>query len=396
MFEHVSELAGRLSAQAIADLPDAHIQEDFERLHRLMQQLEAERLRRLAEIDRRATYARDGHLSSASWLAATHNVARGSAAAQVRLATALSSMGETGAAFARGELSMSAVQVLAMAHDVDNDAFGRAETVLLDAARHLSVADLQKAVGRWRERVRRDACGTDLLREGRRLHVSTTFGGMVRLDGDLDPETGETVLTALRAVMDADARATTDDDTRRTAAQQRADALGEICRDWLDLAERPAVAGERPHLTVTVDVQDLVGDGPGELSQAGVVSAHALRRLGCDASVVRVVMAGRSAALDVGRRTPVVSPAIRRAVVVRDRCCTFPGCDRPQAWCDAHHVVHWADGGMTSVDNLLLLCRRHHRVVHEGFEVQMHHGRPRFSRPDGSPLEDRAPPRMAA
>lgn len=90
----------------------------------------------------------------------------------------------------------------------------------------------------------------------------------------------------------------------------------------------------------------------------------------------------------------MVPPAMRRAVVVRDRGCRFPGCDRPQAWCDAHHVIHWADGGPTALRNLILLCPRHHRMVHErrGSNLSLEDGRPVFRGPDGSVLEDRAPP----
>jgi hypothetical protein len=94
----------------------------------------------------------------------------------------------------------------------------------------------------------------------------------------------------------------------------------------------------------------------------------------------------------VGRTTPVVPSAIRKALVVRDRGCRFPGCGRPSGWCDAHHVRHWADGGPTALGNLVLLCRRHHRAVHQEFRVTMDDGRPRFCRSDGTPLEDRAPP----
>jgi hypothetical protein len=98
-------------------------------------------------------------------------------------------------------------------------------------------------------------------------------------------------------------------------------------------------------------------------------------------------------ALDVGRRTSVVSPALRRALAVRDGGCAFPGCDRPYAWCDAHHVRHWAHGGETALSNLVLLCRPHHRSMHaRGFGVAMSDGRPTFTRRDGMPLEDRAPP----
>ena len=156
------------------------------------------------------------------------------------------------------------------------------------------------------------------------------------------------------------------------------------------------MAGERPHVTVTVGAEAIQGasGGTSELDHVGPVHPEAARRLACDASVMRVVMAGRSEPLDVGRRTSVVPPAIRRAVIVRDHHCRFPGCDRPHTWCDAHHVVHWADGGPTALPNLVLLCRRHHRMVHQagGFRLELEEGRPVFRRPDGSVLEDRAPP----
>ena len=162
------------------------------------------------------------------------------------------------------------------------------------------------------------------------------------------------------------------------------------------------MAGERPHLTLTLGAQMLrepteAVSGPGttcELDHAGPVDPELARRLACDASVMRVVLSGSSEPLDVGRRTPVVPAPMRRAVIVRDRGCRFPGCDRPQAWCDVHHVLHWADGGPTALANLLLLCRRHHRMVHRrgGFGLALVQGRPVFHRPDGSILEDRAPP----
>jgi hypothetical protein len=129
-----------------------------------------------------------------------------------------------------------------------------------------------------------------------------------------------------------------------------------------------------------------------ELDPAGPIEAPTARRFACDASVTRIVFGSRSEPLDVGRRTPVVPPAIRRAVVARDRHCRYPGCDRPQGWCDAHHVRHWADGGPTSLDNLLLLCRRHHRLTHEGFSLALVGGQPVLRRPDGSVVADRAPP----
>ena len=383
-----------LRSETLAELPDARVEEDFAELHRAVEQLEVERLRRLAEIERRGLHERDGFLSAAAWLVSRFKVAWGAAREHVRIARALDHMPRTRRALEEGEVSMSAIRVLVAVRDASADAFERCEPQLVEAARIHSVSDLQRVAAFWREAVEREGefDGEGRLRARRRLHASVSLLGMVRVDGDLDPETGESLLTALRAVLDAESRSGAADD--RTPAQRRADALGEICRQWLDLAERPAVAGERPHVTVTVDADTLASRrGAGELDHAGPVDVDAVRALACEASVMRVVMSGRAEPLDVGRRTPVVPPSMRRAVIVRDRRCRFPGCDRPHAWCDAHHVVHWADGGPTALANLLLLCRRHHRMVHWGrFILELSNGRPVFRRHDGSALVERAPP----
>jgi uncharacterized protein DUF222 len=401
----VSELRStieQLRAEVLADLPDACIEEDFAELQRAAELLEVERLRRLAEIERRATYQRDGHLSAVSWLASRFKVAWGTAREHVRIARGLEEMPDTRRALDEGELSMSAVRVLVAAREADREAFRDSEAALVEAARIHSMQDLQRVAAYWRQAVEREqALDSDKrVRANRRLHASVTFLGMVRVDGNLDPETGETLLTALSAVLDAESRTGQEGDSR-TPAQRRADALGEICRQWLDLADRPNVGGERPHVTMTVkaEVPRDHGMARSELDHVGPVQPEIARRLACDASIRRVVMAGPSEPIDVGRQTPVVPPAMRRAVIVRDRHCQFPGCDRPHTWCDAHHVVHWADGGPTGLPNLLLLCRRHHRLVHQrgGFRLELVDGRPVFRRPDGSVLgdsilEERAPP----
>jgi hypothetical protein len=337
-----------LRSEVLAELPDARIEEDFAELQRAADLLEIERLRRLAEIDRRATFRRDGHLSAASWLASTFKVAWGTAREQVRIARALEEMPETRWALDEGELSMSALRVLVAARDADREAFQRSEAQLVEAARIHSMNDLQRVAAYWRQAVERDHAldSDEKVRAQRRLHASVTFLGMVRVDGNLDPETGETLLTALSAVLDAESRSRDESDDR-TPAQRRADALGEICRQWLDLADRPNVGGEKPHVTVTVDADALRDDGVGksELDHVGPVHPEVARRLACDASIRRVVMAGPSEPLDVGRQTPVIPAAMRRAVIVRDRHCRFPGCDRPHTWCNPHHIVHWAEGG---------------------------------------------------
>jgi hypothetical protein len=420
------------SSEAIAELPDVRAEEEFTEIRRAIEVMEAACLRRLPDLERRRVHERDGHLSVASWMASTHRVSYGAARRSAATARALEHMPETQRVLEAGEISPAGVGMLVQARTTDPDAFERSEGVLVQAACLHSISGLSRVVGHWRQAVAA-AAGADTeaeLRARRRLHASATFAGMVRVDGDLDPETGEVLLTALGAVVDAEVRSGEQDE--RSPAQRRADALGEVCRQWLDLAPRPAVAGERPHLTLTVSAEALAGSpgtgggatggeipgrgglGSGhagggrtpeasagralpagaELDHTGPVSLRTARRLSCDASVMRVVMAGGSAPLDVGRRTPVVPSSIRRAVVCRDRHCRFPGCDRPHAWCDAHHVVHWAKGGRTGLSNLVLLCRRHHRLVHTGggFSLELSGGGPVFRRPDGSVLEDRAPP----
>lgn len=312
------------------------------------------------------------------------------------MARALEHMPATRQALAEGEVSRSAVRVLAQARETNPREFASAEATLVEAARTLSARELRHALSYWRQAVDHAQVENHAERshELRWLHVSPTIDGMVRVDGDLDPETGHTLITALRTVEDATARVGPD---LRTSPQRRADALGEICRRWLDSTDRPVVAGERPHVVVTVDLQALEGRAGAtlhrrEFDDVGPVSPETARRWACDASVARVITLGASEPLDVGRRTPVVPAALRRAVVLRDGHCRFPGCDRPHGWCDAHHVVHWADGGPTALSNLVLLCRPHHRLVHHGFGVEVVDGTPMFIRPDGSPLEDRAPP----
>ncbi|HEY1330771.1 MAG TPA: DUF222 domain-containing protein, partial [Actinomycetota bacterium] len=319
----------------------------------------------------------------------------------------LEEMPATREALGEGEISGSSVRVLVGAHDSSPEPFDEAEPMLVDAAKSLTHRELSYAVRYWRQAAdaARAERAADEQHDQRRLSVSATAFGMVRVDGDLDPETGQSMITALRAVMDAEARAGGAVDPR-TPGQRRADALGEICRQWLDGKDRPAVAGERPHVTLTVGLEALSGErasgagsravpsAPCALQDTGPVTPETARRIACDASVARIVLGPRSEPLDVGRRTPVVPAGMRRAVVARDGHCRFPGCDRPESWCDAHHVVHWADGGVTGLGNLVLMCRRHHRMVHGsgGFRLALEGGEPVFRRCDGSVLEDRAPP----
>jgi hypothetical protein len=227
---------------------------------------------------------------------------------------------------------------------------------------------------------------------------------MVAIDGLLEPEAGQILLTAL----DPLARPTTAED-QRSGAQRRADALTELARRSLEGGRLPNSGGVRPQVTVTVELASLLGhpDLPGADGEwVEPLPTETARRLACDATVTRVLVtrqpthdpdhgghhptreggaAGDLAArlraavalppalggaptqpLEVGRATRVVSATQGTALAVRDGGCVFPGCDRPLAWCEAHHLRHWLHGGATDLANLVLLCRAHHRAVHDG------------------------------
>lgn len=389
-----------LQTEDLAKVSSEQLEDDLVELERAARMMQAERLRRLAEVDGRGAYRRDGYLSISAWVAGRLHIGSQAATGEVRMARALRDMPLTRAALGCGDVSGQAARLLVRAKEAHPTEFVDDEGVLLEGAQQLRVRDLYRALEHWRQAI--DPVGAaeeDELRFQRRfLHVSPTLYGMVRVDGELDPETGQRVMTALHAVQDADLRAGSPPDSR-SPAQRRADALVELCSQWLDSSARPTVAGERPHMTVVVDVEALAG-APGarsELEGGQPLHPDSARRLACDAAITRVMTSGRSEPVDVGRRTPIVSHTIRRALVVRDRRCTFPACERPPEWCDAHHVKHWADGGQTALSNLILLCRQHHRSMHAtgSFSVEMIDGRPTFYRKDRTVLEERAPPRAS-
>ncbi|MBP2337623.1 hypothetical protein JOF41_003801 [Saccharothrix coeruleofusca] len=211
------------------------------------------------------------------------------------------------------------------------------------------------------------------------LHLRHLPGGRLELWGELSAETGAkftALLYPLAAPLAGERDAAEQGAAERGAAERgaaaprnRAERQGEAFADLLELAEGsgrlPSEAGERPHISVTVGFDALRrGTGHARLDDGRHLSAAQARRLACDAKVIPVVLGGRSEVLDLGRARRTVSLAQRRALHARHGGCAFPGCHRPSTWCDAHHVRHWADGGPTDLDNLVLLCRRHHTLVH--------------------------------
>ncbi|WP_307794770.1 HNH endonuclease signature motif containing protein, partial [Winogradskya humida] len=216
----------------------------------------------------------------------------------------------------------------------------------------------------------------------RGLTLSMPLNGMVRISGLLGAEDAAVVHAALHPLCQPDPK------DNRTPAQQRVDALTDICRLALRTTELPIDGGEPPQLSVTVAYDPLTQTlGAGTTDTGQRLSPETVRRLACDARILPIILGGQGQILNAGRRRRNATGAIRRALHIRDRGCTFPGCDRPPRWTDGHHIQHWSHGGPTNLDNLALLCRQHHQLIHDptaGWQIRLGPDR----RPDFIPPPD--------
>jgi len=169
----------------------------------------------------------------------------------------------------------------------------------------------------------------------------------------------------------------------RPLDERQGDALAELVDLMLRADQLPEHGGEPVTLTVTVRHDDLADQvGQGMLDNGDRIPADQVRQLACNAGIIPVVLGGNSQPMNIGRKTRTFPAGIRRLLVTRDRGCAFPGCGRPPRHCDGHHIRHWADGGETSVDNAVLLCRHHHTLIHRSeWTVTMVNGQPTFYPP---------------
>ncbi len=353
----------------------------------------------IRELDARAGW-NHGFPSCAHWLAWRASMDLGAARERVRVARALGSLPRLADALARGELSYAKVRALTRV------ATPETEERLLAVGRAGSACQVERIVRGWR-RVDQIAEARETARchKSRALHVYQDEDGMVVIRGRLTPEDGAVLMQALAAARETlyqRARGTgaasgpVDVSSEMSStAQQQADALALLAETALHHDLGPGAPGERYQIIVHVDAPVLAnGDAPGQsvLEGGTHVSSETSRRLACDAT--RVIMRhdtdGR--AVEVGARTRTIPPALRRALHHRDRGCRFPGCGLQFG--QGHHIHHWAHGGPTTLSNLAMLCRRHHRAVHEeGYQVERQpDGELRFRRPDGRLLPDVPPP----
>jgi hypothetical protein len=362
----------------------------------------------LEEFDRRRGFEPSGHRSCAEWLHFRTGLDMNTAREKVRAARALVDLPETSAAMARGELSFAKVRAVTRA------ATPETEAELVAFARGATVAETERFVRAWRKLDRLDEEAFERERHRSRRVSIRPDEGMYVIRGRLEHEVGALLMRAIEMAADEIYR-TTARSEELEPTQRWADALGLIAervmavgfgaedvsaethesdrehasaaRGLLETgpaasakavtcgcAEAPVSGSraERYQVVLHVDTDTLSEGGEGgrsHLEDGTRVSAETARRLSCDSAFVRIRRGPDGSVLDVGRRTRSIPPAIRRALEIRDGGCRFPGCGL--RFTSGHHIVHWADGGPTSLENLILLCRFHHRLIHqEGFGVE--------------------------
>ena len=185
----------------------------------------------------------------------------------------------------------------------------------------------------------------------------------------------------LRSLLSPLAKPQPDDD--RTLSERQGDALAEVIGMAADSGKAPAEGGERPHIAVTVSLETLqTAIGRATLDNGQPLTPEQTRRLACDAGIIPIVLNTKSQPIDVGESKRLADKRLRRALAIRDKGCAAPGCARTPHQCHAHHIRHWADGGETRLENLVLVCPFHHRLLHHTeWQVHMHNGAPVFTPP---------------
>jgi len=343
--------------------------EDLRQLRHLQDLLELDFSRRAAEYAATDQAEREGSATVQDWIrhecrmsatAADAAVCAGQQAANLHLSERAVDRGDIGF----GHFVLMARTARALADSPSGQPFDEAP-LLRQAIAH--------SVGRFRHdcaHARHAADAKGVLAEhvadveARYLELRSGEGGAWFLRGFLDSVGGATLRTALEPL----ARFSGADDTR-SRSRRLADALVELSAHALDTGAIPSTHSVRTHLQLTACAETLAGTPgapAGGLEHAGPIPAATVQRLACDAGITRVLLDAKQAPLDVSRERRLPGVSTRRALQARDRGCVWPGCERPVSWTSAHHIVHWAHGGKTELNNLVLICHRHHWMVHEG------------------------------
>jgi hypothetical protein len=306
------------------------------------------------EFATRDRYDDDGFVSPIDWIRFNCHVTSGAAANSIAVGEAIDRMPESTQAVGEGKIGFAHMTVMARTAEALGDRFD--ERVLIKKARESSPGKFHYICTHYRHAAdpKRYAEEQAEQVQQRRLKLSKWMDGTVLLSGQLDPEGGAVLLTAIEPLA---RKSGAHDD--RDLEQRNADALVELA----------AGGGSQAQINVTSSLETLralPGASAADLELSLPISAKTVERLACDATITRIVLGSDSMVIDVGRAKRTISGPARKALHVRDGGCTWPGCERPASWTSGHHLVHWVHGGTNEPPNLTLLCRRHHWMVHEG------------------------------
>jgi hypothetical protein len=352
----------------------------------------------IGEFDKNEGWSGPGIKSCAHWLNWKCGMSMGSARARVRIARALPDLPKISAAFREGRVSYSKVRAMTRV------ATARNEEKLLQIALHGTASQVETQVRLYRKTKRIEALEEENLRHGHReLSWYIDDDDYWVFKGRFTPEQGALLQKALEAAGDqlfdeqqyvpeevageVSDNVPLDRTSPEPISQKRADELARVVEGFLAGVKNDQSGGDRYMVNIHTEIDTLKEDGTGaesEIEERSHVPAETSRRMACDCSIVHWHENKQGEPLDIGRKTRSIPPAIRRALKRRDHGCRFPGCNCNR-FVDAHHIQHWADGGETSMDNLVLLCRTHHRLVHEaGYGVHKSADKGViFSMPDG-------------
>ena len=348
------------TAIAIAELPAEPTHSDAEQLGAEITELcsyiyaaEARLLTLIRQFDENEYWAEQGLCSCAHWLNFKCGIGMNAAREKVRVAHALGQLPKISEAFAKGVLSFSKVRAVTRIADESN------EDYLLMIAQSGTAHHVEKLVSKYRTAKRlQDAEIANEQYNNREVTHFYDHDGCLVIKARLPAEQGALIVKALEMAMDTAFVGAAPDRDIDNIATRRADALAEIAETYMNNNESSGSTADRYQVVVHVAADSYLEDGPG-------VTAVTSRRIACDSSIVTIKEDQNGEPLSIGRRSRTIPPSMRRALRVRDKGCRFPGCTNTR-FVDGHHIEHWADGGATSMDNLVLLCRHHHHLVHEG------------------------------
>ncbi len=323
---------------------------------------EARLLTLIREFDEKECWAEQGFCSCAHWLNFKCGIGMNAAREKVRVAKALADLPKIDKGLSAGELSYSKVRAMTRVADESN------EDYLMMIAKHGTAHHVEKLVSKYRSAKRaQDAALAEEQYCDRELSHYYDHDGCLVVKARLPAEQGALIVKALEMAMQkqfvgADRNMGADENVGAASAAisvRRADAIAEIAETYMNNDESSGSTADRYQVVVHVTAET------SELEDGPHVTAETSRRIGCDSTIVSIKDAENGEPLSIGRRSRSIPAAMRRALRFRDGGCRFPGCTNKQ-FVDGHHIKHWADGGETSLDNLVLLCRHHHHLVHEG------------------------------